>query len=386
MWEQQPAAGQASPAPAVSFNRRADNSIGRRTGTFASSALMAAASRGFSPRLSWRDWNPPERTQLGGPFRHDRRNFDGRDHRARSSAWLIRRFGDRILGDAVTRLCIPSADGKHGDIAVFKTPHHPNFARDWTMPAVDIALATPAAPTFLRVHQTGGYYFIDGGVWANNPAMIAVVDALSCFNIERRQIRMLFLGGGSRKPKLGSWQLHLGGIAGWLLANGALIESMMHLSAMNADGQAGLLIGRDRLTRIQPEEPAAAVTAPNRLSVLIDDAQMGQNLRNIQTDKQLHCASPGVQDPARSREPGPVCPRISGATCDYRMSTDDSTPKQLLAQFFQRIWIYPYANHRCLIARLYLAFSDHRSGSAAARQFWGRQNGKPSVGQGQHCD
>lgn len=174
-------------------------------------------------------------------------------------AELRRRFGDRILGDAVTRLCIPSADGKHGDVAVFKTPHHPNFARDWTMPAVDVALATSAAPTFLRVHQTGGYYFIDGGVWANNPAMIAVVDALSCFTIERRQIRMLSLGGGSRKPKLGNWQLRLGGIAGWLLPNGALIESMMHYSAMNADGQAGLLIGRDRLTRIQPEGSAAEV-------------------------------------------------------------------------------------------------------------------------------
>jgi patatin-like phospholipase/acyl hydrolase len=174
-------------------------------------------------------------------------------------AELRRRFGDHILGDAITRLCIPSADGKHGDVAVFKTPHHPNFARDWTMPAVDIALATSAAPTFLRVHQTGGYYFIDGGVWANNPAMIAVVDALSCFNIERRQIRMLSLGGGSRKPKLGNWQLRLGGIAGWLLPNGTLIESMMHYSTMNADGQAGLLIGRDRLMRIQPEGPAAEV-------------------------------------------------------------------------------------------------------------------------------
>lgn len=172
---------------------------------------------------------------------------------------LRRRFGDRILGDAATRLCIPSADGKHGDVAVFKTPHHPDFARDWTVPAVDIALATSAAPTFLRVHQTGGYYFIDGGVWANNPAMIAVVDALSCFNIERRQIRVLSLGGGSRKPKLGNWQLRLGGIAGWLLPNGALIESMMHYSAMNADGQAGLLIGRDRLMRIQPEGAAAEV-------------------------------------------------------------------------------------------------------------------------------
>ena len=45
---------------------------------------------------------------------------------------------------------------------------------------------------------------------------------------------------------------------GWL-HRGVLIESMMHYSARNADGQAGLLIGRDRLVRIEPQGNAAAI-------------------------------------------------------------------------------------------------------------------------------
>jgi hypothetical protein len=49
--------GTVLPDQAACSNRRAENSIGRRTGSFVSSALMAAASRGFSPPLSLRDWN-----------------------------------------------------------------------------------------------------------------------------------------------------------------------------------------------------------------------------------------------------------------------------------------------------------------------------------------
>ncbi|OQW59825.1 MAG: hypothetical protein A4S17_02755 [Proteobacteria bacterium HN_bin10] len=49
--------GTALPAQAASCNRRAENLIGRRMGSFVSSALMAAASRGFSPPPSLRDWN-----------------------------------------------------------------------------------------------------------------------------------------------------------------------------------------------------------------------------------------------------------------------------------------------------------------------------------------
>lgn len=49
--------GMVPPDQAVPFSKRAENWIGRRTGTFVCSALMAAASRGFSPPLSSHDWN-----------------------------------------------------------------------------------------------------------------------------------------------------------------------------------------------------------------------------------------------------------------------------------------------------------------------------------------
>jgi uncharacterized protein len=169
---------------------------------------------------------------------------------------LVRLFGSRTLGETQNRLCIPSADGKHGDVAVFKTPHHPDYQKDWKLAAVDVALATSAAPTLLRVHDADGYRFVDGGLWANNPVMVALVDALACFKVSRRKVRILSIGSGSRVPVLQSFELFLGGAVGWI-GTGRLFESMMHYGSLNADGQAGLLIGRDRLLRVQPGAVAA---------------------------------------------------------------------------------------------------------------------------------
>ena len=78
---------------------------------------------------------------------------------------------------------MPSADGRHGDLYVFKTPHHPDFRLDGHELMTKIGAATSAAPTYYRPLEDGGYTFVDGGLWANNPIMVGLVDALSCFTV-----------------------------------------------------------------------------------------------------------------------------------------------------------------------------------------------------------
>ncbi len=43
---------------------------------------------------------------------------------------LTELLGERRLGDSEVRLCIPSFDGTHSDLYIFKTPHHPDFRLD----------------------------------------------------------------------------------------------------------------------------------------------------------------------------------------------------------------------------------------------------------------
>jgi len=155
-------------------------------------------------------------------------------------------LGDRKLGTATTRLCIPSFEGEHGEVFVFKTPHHPDFKKDLHESMVKVALATAAAPTYFRPHRDGGYTFVDGGVWANNPVMIALTEALTSFDVSREQVRILSIGCGDDPYRVSGSKVTSGGMLHW----SDIIRAAMRLQSQNAIGQAGLLVGPEQFLRI----------------------------------------------------------------------------------------------------------------------------------------
>ena len=157
-------------------------------------------------------------------------------------------FGDKRFGEARVRLCIPAFDGRYGEVYVFKTPHHPDYRRDASDRMTKTALATSAAPTFFRPLRDGGYTFVDGGVWANNPIMVALVDALACFTLPRRLVRILSVGTGDEPYTVAHPQVSRGGKLAWR----NIIRGALRLQSLNALGQAGLLVGADRLLRVTP--------------------------------------------------------------------------------------------------------------------------------------
>jgi uncharacterized protein len=165
-------------------------------------------------------------------------------------------FSERTLGEAQRRLCVPSFDG-FTEVNVFKTPHHFDYRMDWKERLLTIAMATAAAPAYFPVYKNGGRFFADGGVWANNPIMIGLVDALVCYKLQRRQVHILSLGTGDTEIQFSQNQIVHGGLVDWY----EIISSAMHLQSQNANGQAGLLIGRDQLLRLNappmPQKPIA---------------------------------------------------------------------------------------------------------------------------------
>lgn len=163
-------------------------------------------------------------------------------------------FGDALLGSARTRLCIPVFEGEYGEPLIYKTPHHPDYHMDRHRLMRDVALATSAAPTYLRALERDGYVLVDGGLVANNPVMIGLVDALACHDISREQVRILSLGCSSHPFRVTGAQ-RTGGMWRWRNA----VLAAMDASARNALGQAFLLVGRDRVTRIDPAVPAGPI-------------------------------------------------------------------------------------------------------------------------------
>ena len=191
------------------------------------------------PALRWDFMNVRACWRFIRSFRHHSYNSD------ELRRYLQDFFCDLTLGETWRRLCIPSFDG-FTEVYIFKTPHHPDYKLDWREQLLTVAMATAAAPTYLPVYRDRGRFFADGGVWANDPVMIGLVDALVCYKLDRRQVHILSLGTGDSEIRVTSEQIHLGGLWHWR----DIISSAMHLQSQNALGQAGLLIGRDQLVRL----------------------------------------------------------------------------------------------------------------------------------------
>lgn len=186
---------------------------------------------------------------------------------------LLRIFGDTALAEAQTRLCIPAFEGAHGEPWIYKTPHHPDYKRDKFEKMATVGLATAAAPTFFSALKNNGYTMVDGGLWANNPIMNAVVDALACFEIDRRQIQILSLGCGETTFKVDTSK-SIGGLWQWRKA----ITAAMRAQSLNALGQAYLLVGKDQVCRLDAPETTQPIELDDYLRAKAELPSMARSL------------------------------------------------------------------------------------------------------------
>jgi patatin-like phospholipase/acyl hydrolase len=161
---------------------------------------------------------------------------------------LTDKLGDRLFGDSQLRLCIPAFEGRHSEVFVFKTPHHADYKTDRFERMVNVGLATAAAPTYFRPLEHSGYTLVDGGVWANNPLMLAVIEALTCFDVSRDQIDVLSLSCGYELYVVSDAEITRGGLWHWRKIMGAA----MRLQSLAATNQARLLLGPPQVVRIEP--------------------------------------------------------------------------------------------------------------------------------------
>ena len=94
---------------------------------------------------------------------------------------------EKVLRDSKCRLVIPAYDAISGACHVFRTPHHPLLTSDGNTNAAEVALATAAAPTYFSAAKVRNIIantaYFDGGVWANCPAMAAIVEAVCYLDV-----------------------------------------------------------------------------------------------------------------------------------------------------------------------------------------------------------
>jgi predicted acylesterase/phospholipase RssA len=104
-------------------------------------------------------------------------------------------LGRRMLGESRTRLLIPAWHPVLERVYIYKTAHHPRLESDYKQPAIDAAMATAAAPTFLKPRVTeSAVELVDGGVWANNPIGVAAIEATGVLGWPGDRLKILSVG------------------------------------------------------------------------------------------------------------------------------------------------------------------------------------------------
>lgn len=119
---------------------------------------------------------------------------------------------DPRINDALenVKLLIPTYSLCDGATQVLKTPHTKDLIMDKHIPMYMAAMATSAAPTyfnaysnkFKRIDSDSFEDFsnkVDGGVYANNPSMLGIIEATTRLNRDLDSIQLLSIGTGQYK-------------------------------------------------------------------------------------------------------------------------------------------------------------------------------------------
>lgn len=183
-----------------------------------------------------------------------------------------------LIRDAKTRLLIPAINMTVGRVQMFKTPHHERLTLDGPRSAVDVAMATSAAPLFFPLAKMGENYYADGGLVANAPDACAIHEAIHFCDQKCEDLRLISIGttftGFGLPTSLGADF----GATKWV-ENQRIIATVMGAQQQLVNYMTGHVLG-DRYLRIdtslsseQAADVGLDVATPERRSVLLGLAE-----------------------------------------------------------------------------------------------------------------
>ena len=148
---------------------------------------------------------------------------------------------------------ITSSDISTGGVHVFKSRYLKElgepYVRDANVALSDAILASCVAPTYFDPMLVGDFLLADGGLWANNPSIIALTEAVSKFGRSVSQVRILSIGTG-HSVNLYTERRLWGLLTGW--GRQELVSYVLRLQSDASANMAKLLLA-DRYLRLDPE-------------------------------------------------------------------------------------------------------------------------------------
>jgi patatin-like phospholipase/acyl hydrolase len=172
-------------------------------------------------------------------------------------------FGTKKLRESCCRIVLPTVRAIHGEAEAIVTPHSPDRTAFWEISAVDAALASSAAPTYFDEavvdNPIAPESFLDGGIWANNPVLPAIAEAVRHLKLPLDRIEVLSVGTMGNET---DFTESLGkGKAGWAPSSADLFfAAQEHGAGMLADAFLSLA----RHLRVNQQTP---------IEIKLDDKQ-----------------------------------------------------------------------------------------------------------------
>ncbi|WP_026841221.1 CBASS cGAMP-activated phospholipase [Citrifermentans bremense] len=171
---------------------------------------------------------------------------------------LRKTFGDVKLGEISSPLLIPATDIGNGGVHVFKSAYQAeeDYQRDGNVPLYEAILASCSAPTYFDPTKVGEYLLADGGLWANNPSLAAVIDAKRRLGVSLSDIRILSLGTGHAKTCYGTrYAKGWGLLSGW--KGKEFINFLMSLQGQTTNNYLQLMLKPDQILRLDFDSDCA---------------------------------------------------------------------------------------------------------------------------------
>lgn len=219
------------------------------TGTSTGAIIAGAAATGVEMSVVV-DLFEKEAPQIFNNRRFDRGFVRSKYARQTLEQLMKEYLPHQRLGEITTPLLITSSSISTGGVHVFKSKYlkelGEQYLRDGDVLLSDAVLASCAAPSYFDPVQVGDYLLADGGLWANNPSILAVTEAVSKFNHPIEQVHILSIGTGNASKLYRRRRL-------WGLATGwgrqKLVEYFLNLQSQASTNMTKLLLG-NRYLRI----------------------------------------------------------------------------------------------------------------------------------------
>ena len=161
-------------------------------------------------------------------------------------------MGDCLLGDSSKRLVVPTYNLGEDDVYLFKTPHNERLKRDYKVPMWKVAMATTAAPTYFpSFRKLDHLRLVDGGLWANNPTLVGIAEAVSMLGVPLNAIQVFNIGT-THEIKARPDGLDNGGLLQW---STSVVDVIMQAQSIGVNTQVLHLLGKDKVLRMNPKVP-----------------------------------------------------------------------------------------------------------------------------------